>query len=245
MQAARWLATALFVAAVPVFLVLSNVRVATMEPRVYEYGFNRYGVAEVTGIERPELNRAAVDIVRYFGDSRTLLTTRVEVGGQKQPLFTSREALHMQDVKTLFRRAFFLHEVAFGYIAIYITAVFLWARERPLRRLSSQLIAAGSATAGLLALAALASLVSFDALFYGFHLVSFANDLWQLDPARDRLIQMFPRDFWFTVTIGVGVATVMQGLLLVLAGYALRAWFGRPSLALPRSTMDLGGAERP
>ena len=38
----RWLATVLFVVAVPVFLLLSNVRVAAMEPRVYQYSFDRY-----------------------------------------------------------------------------------------------------------------------------------------------------------------------------------------------------------
>ena len=32
---------------------------------------------------------------------------------------------------------------------------------------------------------------------------------------------LHPRDFWFTVTLAVGVATVMEGLLLALLGYGL------------------------
>ena len=227
MHAVRSFATALFIALLPVFLLLSNVRIAATEPRVYGYSFSQYDVPAVTGLARSQLDGAARDIVRYFRDDRALLTTRVEVNGEEQPLFTPREALHMRDVKGLFRYVFLLQEIAFVYIAAYVAAVFLWSRERSLGRLASYLVIAGVLTAGTLAVAAAASFVGFDALFTRFHMISFANDFWQLDPTRDRLIQMFPRDFWFTVTLGVGVATVVQGLTLVLLGYGLRVWLNR------------------
>lgn len=227
MQSTRWFASALFVLCIPVFLVLSNVRVAAMEPRVYEFSFARYDVAAVTGIDGAQLDAAARDIVRYFGDERPLLTTQVTAGGQEQPLFSPREALHMRDVKALFRHAFVLHEITFAYIVAYVAAVFLWSHERSLLRLASHCALAGTLTAGTLAVAALLAVVGFDALFLRFHLLSFANDFWALDPARDHLIQMFPRDFWFTVTLAVGVATVMEGALLALAGRGLRAWLER------------------
>lgn len=227
MQVARWVATALFYLAVPVFLVLSNVRVATMEPRVYDYSFDRYGVDVVTRMDRTQLSAAARDLVRYFQDDRPALATRVVVDGQEQPLFNQRETVHMQDVKTLFGWVFLAHQIALAYVLAYVTAVFLWARERSLRTLAGQLIRGGVVTVGVLGVAAAASLVGFDAIFYMFHVISFANDFWLLNPATDRLIQMFPRDFWFMVTLAVGFATMMEGALLVLAGYGLRAWLDR------------------
>lgn len=227
MQLVRWIATALFFVSVPVFLVLSNVRVATMEPRVYDYSFDRYGVGVVTGLDETQLGAAARDLVRYFQDGRPLLTSRVVVDGQEQPLFNQRETLHMQDVKVLFQYVFLGHQIALGYILAYVSAVFIWAHERSMRTLAAQLIKAGTVTVGALAVFAAASMVGFDALFYQFHVFSFANDFWQLNPATDRLIQLFPRDFWFMVTLAVGVATIMEGALLVLSGYALRAWLDR------------------
>ena len=227
MQVVRWVATALFYLAVPVFLVLSNVRVATMEPRVYDYSFDRYGVDVVTRMDRTQLGAAARDLVRYFQDDRPALATRVVIDGQEQPLFNQRETLHMQDVKALFGWVFLAHQIALAYLLVYVAAVFLWARERSLRTLAAQLIRAGLATVGALGVAAAVSFVGFDALFYTFHVLSFANDFWQLNPATDRLIQMFPRDFWFMVTLAVGFATIMEGALLVLAGYGLRAWLNR------------------
>ena len=72
---------ALFVVSVPVFLLLSNVRVAAMEPRVYEYSFETYDAPARTGIDRTQLNRAAQDIAHYFRNDEPLLTTRVIIDG--------------------------------------------------------------------------------------------------------------------------------------------------------------------
>ena len=218
---------ALFVVAVPVFLLLTNVRIAAMEPRVYEYGFDRYDAVARTGIDRPQLDRAARQIARYFRDGESMLDVRVDLDGREQPLFNPREVLHMRDVKALFQFVFAVHEIALVYVVGYVAAVFLWSRERPLRRLADQCVLAGTATAGVMALAALATVVGFDELFRQFHLLSFANDFWLLDPRTDRLVQMFPRGFWFDVSMGVGVLTVLEGGLLALVGYAYRVSLDR------------------
>ena len=229
MYAARWIAAALFVASIPVFLLLTNVRVATAEAHVYAFGFSRYNVVAVTGIERAELDRAAREVVDYLSsnDGSALLDVRVAVRGQTQPLFNEREVGHMLDVKRLFQFFFRLHELAFVYIAVYITAIFLWTRERSIRRLAQQAVVGGIVTAVALAVGAAAVLVGFDQLFTAFHLVSFANDLWLLNPATDRLVQMFPQGFWFDVSLLVGVLTIVEGGLVGFAGYAYLEWSER------------------
>ena len=219
-------ATALiFIAAIPIFLVLSNVRVAATEQRVYEYSFSQYDADVVTGIERSELDRAASEIIGYFrSDDADALDIRVADEREIVPLFNQREVLHMRDVRDLIRATFRLHEIAFVYIVGYVAAVFLWSGERPLRRLAQQAMIAGGATVALLAGAAIGVLVGFDRLFTQFHLLSFSNDLWKLSPARDHLIQMFPQGFWFDVTLAVGVATIVQGLAILGVGWAYVRW---------------------
>ena len=49
-----------------------------------------------------------------------------------------------------------------------------------------------------------------------FHLLVFSNDFWQLDPARDYLIMLFPGGFWYDVTIDCALATA--GLAAVIGG---------------------------
>jgi integral membrane protein (TIGR01906 family) len=224
--ATRWIATGLFFIAVPLFLLLTNVRVAATEPRVYGYSYRQYDVVERTGIDRGQLDRATDELVAYFrtGSSDELLDIRVVLDGDEEALYSQREVLHMRDVKNLFQLTFRVHEIAFVYVIAYIGVVFLWSRERPLRELAKQAMIAGAATVALLGAAAIGVLFGFDSLFEQFHLISFSNDFWRLNPATDRLIQMFPQGFWFDVTLGVGVITAMQGGLVALAGYGYLVW---------------------
>jgi integral membrane protein (TIGR01906 family) len=227
--AIRWFAAALFVASIPVFLVLSNVRIAATDSHVYDYAFAAYDGATRTGIARAELDRAAEEIVAYFQTSErgSLLDIRVSVDGVAEPLFNEREVLHMSDVRDLFRLVFRIHELALVYAISYIAGVFLWSRERSMRRLARQLATAGALTASLFAFAAVGVLVGFDQLFTQFHVLSFSNDFWQLDPARDHLIQMFPQGFWFDVTLGVGMMSILEGGLLAALGLGYLTWLDR------------------
>ncbi len=226
MLATRWIATALFFIAVPLFLVLTNVRVAAMEPRVYGYAYSQYDGVARTGIDRTQLDAATGEIVSYFrsrsGDE--LLDIRVLVDGEVEALYTQREVLHMRDVRNLFQLTFRVQEIAFVYLVTYVVVVFLWSRERGLRELATQSMIAGGATVALLGATAIGVLMGFDRLFEQFHLLSFSNDFWRLDPATDRLVQMFPFGFWFDVTLAVGVISAVQGGLVALAGYGYLMW---------------------
>ncbi|MEX2446798.1 MAG: TIGR01906 family membrane protein [Dehalococcoidia bacterium] len=247
MVAARWLATALFLLSIPVFLLLSNVRVAAMEERVYDYAFSHYDAPAVTGLERAELDRAAREIIDYFEspERNALLDISVETASQPEPLFNEREVVHMRDVKHLFHLFFRIHELAFVYLVAYVAGVFLWSRERSMRTLARHGVIAGIATVGVLGLAAVSMLVGFDQLFVQFHLLSFSNDFWQLNPATDRLVQMFPHGFWFDVSLGVGVLTVLQGALLAAGGYAYMEWSDRASERRRRSRFRTRTAVEP
>jgi integral membrane protein (TIGR01906 family) len=227
--ALRWVTAALFVASIPLFLVLTNVRIAASWEPVYGYSFSQYGAPEVTGIPRSELDRASREIIRYFesGGTNELLDIRIREGEESRPLFNQREVLHMRDVKDLMQFTFRLQEFAFVYVVGYVAAVYLWSRERSMRHLAVQTIVAGVAAVAVLGVAAAGVVMGFDTLFEQFHLLSFSNDLWQLDPTRDHLIQMFPQGFWFDVTLAVGILTIMQAGLLALAAVGYLVWLDR------------------
>ena len=184
MQPLRWVASGIFIACIPLLLVLTNVRVAASWERVYDYAFAQYDVVDVTGIERPELDRSARAIVTYFetSESDELLDIRVQRGDEQIALFNQREILHMADVRNLFRLVYRIHEFALVYVVAYVAAVYLWSRERSMRRLAREGITAGIATVGLLSAAAVGVVLGFDAIFEQFHILSFSNDFWQLDP---------------------------------------------------------------
>ena len=228
----RYAAAVLFFVAVPVFLVLTFVRIAAVEPAVHELGFSRHDSVGRTGIDRAQLDGAAREIIRYFRNDDELLAIRVTVDGEEQALFTEREILHMKDVKALMALTFRVHEAAFVSVVGYVIAVLVWNRERPIDELARRLRVAGIATVGVLGVAASAVMVGFDSLFRQFHLLSFANDFWQLDPRRDHLVQMYPQGFWFEVTLAVGLLAAACGALLWLAGFGYEWYAARTQPAL-------------
>lgn len=225
----RQLAALLFVIALPVALVTTNVRIVANEPRVYQYATDHYHTMETTGIPRSELLRASGELRAYFNnDDDTVFVRVTNDDGEAVSLFNSRETAHLRDVKTLFQGSFRVQEVAVVFVLAYIVAVFIWAREYSLQALAREVLIAAAVSAAAVGLLGAFALAGFDATFERFHLLFFTNDLWQLDPERDHLIQMFPEDFWRDVTLWVGAGTLAElGALAAAAGAYLGISRGR------------------
>ncbi len=217
----RLLAALLFVIAVPVALITTNVRIVMNEPRTYEYATDHYNTSETTEISRSELLRASGELRAYFNNAEDSVLIRVVRNGETVSLFNERETEHLRDVQGLFRTTFRAQEAAVVFILAYVVMVFLWARERSLRRLAREVLVSGVASLASLLFAAVILLTGFDAAFERFHLIAFDNDLWQLDPRSDHLIQMFPEEFWYDVTLWVAIATAVELIVLSIGAGAL------------------------
>ena len=211
---------ALAIAAVPVFLVTSNVRWAFNEPRLYDYSFSRFNVSASTGFPDSELRRAAREIVEYWGSDAELLDIRVD----GEPLYTEREIIHMRDVKGLVRGVSWAPVVTGGLVLAYALGGLAVQGRRFLPVLANRALVAGLGSIATLLVLGLALAVAFPLLFRLFHEISFANDFWLLDPNRHNLIRMFPQGFWFEATMFIAVATVLEALALAGAGWAAVRW---------------------
>ena len=66
----------------------------------------------------------------------------------------------------------------------------------------------------LMAVLGIVIMADFDSFFYRFHLISFANDLWMLNPATDYLIMLFPQGFWFDAGLFCALTTALGALIL-------------------------------
>ena len=219
---------ALAIAAVPVFLVTSNVRWAFNEPRLYDYSFSRFNVSASTGFPDSELRRAAREIVEYWGSDAELLDIRVD----GEPLYTEREIIHMRDVKGLVRGVSWAPVVTGGLVLAYALGGLAVQGRRFLPVLANRALVAGLGSIATLLVLGLALAVAFPLLFRLFHEISFANDFWLLDPNRHNLIRMFPQGFWFEATMFIAAATVLEALALAGAGWAAVRWLRNKELAL-------------
>ncbi len=220
-------AVAAFVVAVPLFLISTNVRWVINAPVLYSYGFEKYDIPYWTGIERQELISAGRQIRDYFNNDAELLDLRVEVAGVTRSIYNDREVAHMQDVKGLVQGVYRVQELIAAYILVFIAVGFWSAGRRFLFTLGRYAGIGGASTVALMLVVGLGSLVEFDRLFLAFHIVSFSNDLWQLDPSRDYLIAMFPEGFFFDATMLVGLSTVAEAVLMTLVPLYFFWWLPR------------------
>ena len=230
-------ATALYIAAVPILLVTSNVRFLLSDEGYYRHGLRQYDAVEATGISQDELDMAAAELIDYFEDDAESLRVVVHIDGEEVSLFNQRETDHMRDVKSLVRATYRLNEIALVIVLSYIAAVFIWARERPVRALAKQTLL--GVAAGFVAVAAvggLALVIGFNEVWNRFHEVVFRNDLWRLDPDTDRLIQMFPEPFWEAATyliVGLSLLEVAAVVVTSVVYLAVSREKGAPTASEP------------
>ena len=211
---ARMLATLVFIVALPLALLTSNIRILVNAPPVYNYAFDRYNAEDATGLSRADLDSTAAALRRYFNNGETTFYHTVTEGGLPAPVFNARETRHMEDVKRLITAVDWLQEAAVVYVLAYVVSFFIWARDGNVRQLATQsLVGLGLGVVVVGGLAIFAA-TGFDAAFTRFHEVLFRNNDWQLNPATDHLIQMFPEGFWRDMTIALGVMCALEALLV-------------------------------
>jgi integral membrane protein (TIGR01906 family) len=127
-------------------------------------------------------------------------------------VLNERERSHMRDVRGVFMGFFALAIVA------SISALVIAARRRGQERFMTwRAVQAGSL--GLIAaliVGAFISFFAFDALFETFHRIFFPGGSYDFDPSTDRLVQLFPFQFWNETAIAVGVVSIVIGLVVAL-----------------------------
>jgi integral membrane protein (TIGR01906 family) len=217
--AAQWL----FILCLPVLLLTASVGAVANCPRLYQYGFEKYDVSRITGLAPAELDKAARSLIAYFNSGDEYINLTVEKNGQSFSVFNERESAHLKDVKGLIR---LVYKVLLGtgiYALVFIGVSLLWWRDR--RWLGQGLFFGGCLTLVTTLAVGIVIAIDFDWFFLRFHLLSFANDFWMLDPATDYLIMMFPQGFWFDAALGCAIATAVGAVILGGIGWWLmRKW---------------------
>ena len=212
--AAKWL----FILSLPVLLLTASICWAVNSLWLYEYGFEKYDVSQTTGLAEVELEKAATGLISYFNSDEEYISLTVIKDGELFVLFNQREVGHLKDVKGLIWLDCWVLLGTLIYALGYVGVSFFWRRKKYWHQLAWGMFGGSGLTLILMLALGLGTLLGFEQLFHQFHLISFTNELWQLDPAKDYLIMLFPGGFWYDATVFCALATV--GMAVVLGGVA-------------------------
>ena len=206
-------ATGLAIIAVTLPLFLNPIWVA------FEQG--RAQATAWTGYPEPQLRQATDAILAdlVFGPPAFDVT----IGGE--PVLNERERAHMQDVRGVFI-GFFVAALVGAAGALAIAA----RRGRIARRGTWRAVRGGAAgLAIVLVVGGGVAFVAFDALFETFHRLFFAGGSYTFDPSTERLVQLFPFQFWQETAIAVGAVCIVEAA--IVAAVASRQLAARTSVA--------------
>jgi integral membrane protein (TIGR01906 family) len=185
------IATAIVIVAISILPFLSPQWV------VFEQG--RAQATAWTGYTTQEL-RSATDAIL----TDLILGGAFDVQVNGQSVLEAREQAHMADVRAVFRDL--------GILAVVSVGILIVASRRRDRARMWRAVGNG---ARVLAVAVVAlgvvGLVAFDQLFETFHELFFPAGSFLFDPRTDKLVQLFPFDFWQETALVVG------GVIIVIA----------------------------
>ena len=215
----------LFVICLPVMLLTASVTWVANSGWLYRYGFEKYNVGETTGLEKSELDKAADGLISYFKSGDELIDITVMKDGEPFQLFNEREIGHLKDVKALFQLVYWLLLGTLVYGIAYILVNLFVRKDK--KGPAQGLLYGGGLTLVLIAVLGITIMVDFDSFFYRFHLISFANDLWMLNPATDYLIMLFPQGFWYDAALFCVITTILGALILGGVGW----WYMKKSVS--------------
>jgi len=203
----------LFICCLPVLLITSTICWEVNELRLYEYGFDKYQISQATGIDSLQLRSIAQQLIDFFNLRVDTAQITVFKEGKELSLFNERELIHLQDVRNLIQLDYWVQR---GALLLLITCVLvlLFGFKVGWRLVVKGLSWGGLLTLGLMIALALWAFFGFEQFFLLFHVVSFPNEYWMLDPARDYLIMLFPEGFFYDAALlGFG-AVILEALLL-------------------------------
>ncbi|MBA7701442.1 hypothetical protein ES703_110180 [subsurface metagenome] len=210
--AAKWL----FMLCLPILLLTASIGWAVNSLWLYEYGFQKYSVSQTTGLTEVELEKAATGLISYFNSDEEHISLTVVKNGEPFVLFNQREVAHLRDVKGLIWLDYWVLLGTLIFTLAYAGVSRLWRKDW--RRLAQGVVGGSGITLVLMLALGLGTMLGFDQLFLKFHLISFTNKLWQLDPAKDYLIMLFPQGFFYDAALFCALATA--GLAIILGGVA-------------------------
>ena len=199
-----------------IFLISISATFVINTPIFYSFEFNKNNIDEITQIPPDELMRASQQIREYFTNDEQYLNLEVYQNGVLRSIYSEKEISHMKDVKFLIKGVYSFAIISLTIILITV----IWGIALNPYQFTTTLVKLLASSAKYILITALIlsvlCLLAFQQLFLIFHQISFANDLWILDPSKDYLIIMFPQNFFLEATLFIGMLILIECLILIL-----------------------------
>jgi integral membrane protein (TIGR01906 family) len=211
----RLLMRLLIIIAVPIFLLLTNVRLVMSEVYVrWEYSKPDFPQADLLSAN---VRYTAAIVTMDYARGAKPLQAITDLSDGNHRLYNEREIRHLIDARNVAAGAQLANVLSL--VLIIVGGLYLGWREGQTAVLRAIRTGSGFSIFLVVGLAVIAG-INFNWFFTKFHQLFFEGQTWLFSPT-DTLIQLYPLPFWFDVVMLLGVLTLGEALILFLA-----TWLG-------------------
>jgi integral membrane protein (TIGR01906 family) len=214
MNGLRASASALVIGLATAIVIVTAAVTPFLSPQWVAFEQGRANATGWTGFTTPELDAATGAILSDL----VLGPPDFDVEVRGEPVLDERERGHMRDVRAVFMGLYGLAAISLVLLVVASRRMDRAATWRAVRAGALGLVG-GTVVVGV------GAVVAFDALFEVFHQVFFPAGTYTFDPATERLVQLFPFQFWeeTAAVVGVLIVLVAFGTALLAGRWARRS----------------------
>lgn len=185
----------------PFIILLSCVEIVAYDIGYYKSQYIKYNISQNIGIGESELLESTKKLLDYLKGKRDNIDFKVTIKGEMVEFFSDRDKLHMVDVKNLFQ----IGNILRNGLALFMGLVIILFKFYKRLKIDIIKCVLFSSIIGVVLFLILIILISidFNRYFTIFHEIFFNNDLWLLDPSTDRLVNIFPEEFFADTVIRI------------------------------------------
>jgi len=189
---------------IPIIIILTNFSLLAFNQDYYEEQYTKNGI--YNKIPKEQVDEATRQLISYLRNGN-------EIRGD---YFNEKEKQHLRDVRQIIKTLIIALYISILFAAIIIIAGLI----KDKKALGMALIAGGLLTT-LLIVALFFLLTNFENTFIKFHEILFNNNLWMLNPETDKLIVMFPENFFYDITKSIAIRSLITAITTTLLGVFL------------------------
>ncbi len=197
-----------------IFLFTFSINLIASNLAFYQFAFQQFDIAETSELSEDEYLEATSRLLDYISGEDVEIQMQVEDNGQLVDLYSADVIAHMVDVRALY--LVLLKVLKFSFLGLLISSVLVYIlnlKTKLFPRFKQASIILGGILIGLVMYA----LIDFEAFWVLFHKLLFTNDLWLIDPTKDKMILMYPQELFFSLVMIILITfTVCYTLIYLL-----------------------------
>lgn len=202
-------------------LLFTALQIAMNDEGWFRREYAELGVAADMGMTDADVAAAMKRLIDYMEGRVPDIAIEVGVNGETVQMYNERETDHMTDVQRLYKLWCTVRNICVAAAAALWSLMFVLRRKAGIADMCAGWL--WGSLAFLIVFAAIAGYAvnDFSAFWTRFHLLFFTNDLWLLDPATSRMINICPEQLFYDIVTRFGVmfAAVFAALNAGAAAY--------------------------